>query len=212
VICGVFRAERMRRVLAVFNRLLDAVQWSETAVRSRAVKFDKLLSEEEKELFEKLAQIAVHPELDCTVRIAGGWVRDRLLGIEGNRDDIDISVDRVSGVEFCNKTQLAMPDVKLAILKTNPALSKHLETVTLKIDNFALDVVQLRRDQYTNASRIPIVNVAPPHEDAMRRDLTINALFYNIATKQIEDFTGKGESLCRTRLRVCKADWFTCRT
>lgn len=31
-----------------------------------------------------------------------------------------------------------------------------------------------------------------PEEDAFRRDLTINALFYNINTSQIEDFTGKG--------------------
>ena len=29
-------------------------------------------------------------------------------------------------------------------------------------------------------------------EDAERRDLTINALFYNLRTRQIEDQTGKG--------------------
>lgn len=31
-------------------------------------------------------------------------------------------------------------------------------------------------------------------EDALRRDITINALFYNIHTHQVEDFTGKGLS------------------
>lgn len=30
--------------------------------------------------------------------------------------------------------------------------------------------------------------------DAMRRDLTINSLFYNLSTRQVEDFTGKGIS------------------
>ena len=33
-----------------------------------------------------------------------------------------------------------------------------------------------------------------PKEDAARRDLTINALFYNINEDKIEDFTGKGLS------------------
>lgn len=31
-----------------------------------------------------------------------------------------------------------------------------------------------------------------PTEDAFRRDITINALFYNINTEQVEDFTGMG--------------------
>jgi tRNA nucleotidyltransferase (CCA-adding enzyme) len=33
-----------------------------------------------------------------------------------------------------------------------------------------------------------------PLEDAERRDLTINALFYNLRTREIEDQTGKGLS------------------
>ena len=28
-------------------------------------------------------------------------------------------------------------------------------------------------------------------EDAMRRDITINALFYNVHTRQVEDFTAR---------------------
>lgn len=31
-----------------------------------------------------------------------------------------------------------------------------------------------------------------PEEDALRRDCTINALFYNLHTSQIEDFTKRG--------------------
>ena len=43
----------------------------------------------------------------------------------------------------------------------------------------------------------------------MRRDLTLNALFYNINTGQIEDFTGKGiddvnNQVCRTPLDPLK--------
>jgi len=31
-----------------------------------------------------------------------------------------------------------------------------------------------------------------PLEDALRRDFTINSLFYNINTKQVEDYTERG--------------------
>lgn len=33
-----------------------------------------------------------------------------------------------------------------------------------------------------------------PLEDALRRDFTINALFYNIDTQEVEDWTEKGIS------------------
>ena len=36
--------------------------------------------------------------LNLTLRIAGGWVRDKLLGKES--DDIDIALDNMSGEEF----------------------------------------------------------------------------------------------------------------
>jgi tRNA nucleotidyltransferase (CCA-adding enzyme) len=44
-------------------------------------------------------------------------------------------------------------------------------------------------------------------EDALRRDFTINALFYNINTEEIEDFTKQGVSdienkVIRTPLRT----------
>lgn len=37
-------------------------------------------------------------------------------------------------------------------------------------------------------------------EDSLRRDLTINALFYNVHTKEIEDHTGHGISDLRNRV------------
>lgn len=55
-----------------------------------------------------------------------------------------------------------------------------------------MDIVHLRCDSYSNTSRIPTVTHGAPLEDALRRDLTINSLFYNLHTRQVEDFTGKG--------------------
>lgn len=54
------------------------------------------------------------------------------------------------------------------------------------------DFVGLRSESYAD-SRIPEqVRLGTPLEDALRRDLTINALFYNVHTRQVEDFTGLG--------------------
>ena len=39
-----------------------------------------------------------------------------------------------------------------------------------------------------------------PLDDAMRRDLTLNALFYNINEQKVEDFTGKGIDDLRNKI------------
>lgn len=39
-----------------------------------------------------------------------------------------------------------------------------------------------------------------PEEDALRRDLTINALFYNVATESVEDYTQRGLADLQARI------------
>ena len=56
---------------------------------------------------------------------------------------------------------------------------------------FELDFVNLRAEEYTD-TRIPVMRIGTALEDAMRRDLTINALFYNLNRRTVEDFTGQG--------------------
>lgn len=70
--------------------------------------------------------------------------------------------------------------------------SKHLEVATVTIDGLMVDLVHLRSEEYSNDSRIPSTTFATPEEDASRRDMTINALFYNLHTRSVEDFTGRG--------------------
>ena len=66
-------------------------------------------------------------------------------------------------------------------------------------------MVNLRSEEYAADSRVPVIEIGTPEQDAMRRDLTFNSLFYNINTGLIEDLTGKGlndlkEKICRTPL------------
>ncbi|KAG4302632.1 hypothetical protein PCK1_001216 [Pneumocystis canis] len=102
-----------------------------------------------------------------TLRFAGGWVRDKLLG-----------------------TLTKYPHI--AKIERNPVKSKHLETATTYIMNMWIDFVNLRSETYSSDSRVPNMTFGTPEEDALRRDFTVNALFYNLHTSQIEDFTKRG--------------------
>lgn len=93
----------------------------------------------------------------------------------------------------------------VAVVKANSDKSKHLETAMIRIFGQHIDLVNLRSETYTEESRVPIIEIGTPLQDAMRRDLTINALFFNINTEKIEDFTEKGlsdlrDGICRTPL------------
>ena len=138
------------------------------------------------------------PEL----RFTGGWVRDKLLDVTS--DDIDISISSMTGYTFGNlmKEYLAQPQCnpkyhektvgKLAKIEANPEQSKHLETVTTKIFGLDIDLVNLRKESYAEDSRNPTMEFGTPEDDALRRDATVNALFYNLSTSSVEDFTGRG--------------------
>ncbi|KAL8831449.1 MAG: hypothetical protein Q9191_000860 [Dirinaria sp. TL-2023a] len=143
-----------------------------------------------------------------TLRFAGGWVRDKLLG--KSSDDIDVAIDNLSGYEFglLLKHFVTLPGATanegfnkggksvvgaLTKIEANPEKSKHLETATVKIFGLQIDLVNLRKETYVADSRNPTkLEFGTALEDALRRDATVNALFYNIHTLEIEDFTGRG--------------------
>lgn len=143
-----------------------------------------------------------------TLRITGGWVRDKLLNHPSH--DIDIGIDNCSGESFVmglkewldngesqlqETTDTTTSDTKINSIhkiKKNPDKSKHLETCTTKLFGLDIDFVNLRSESYTDDSRIPTITTGTPIEDAHRRDATLNALFYNLSSMEIEDLTGKG--------------------
>ncbi|KAG2160099.1 uncharacterized protein EDB93DRAFT_1261421 [Suillus bovinus] len=130
-------------------------------------------------------------------RINGGWVRDKLLGMESN--DMDICLADMMGITFAEGfvaflfEQKNLHVHKISKIESNPDQSKHLETARTTLLGIDLDFVNLRSEEYAEDSRIPTeVKFGTPLEDALRRDLTINALFYNVHTRSVEDFTEKG--------------------
>ena len=150
------------------------------------------------------------------LRFTGGWVRDKLLGVQSH--DIDVAINKMTGehfglkiIEYLDKpgnaakyglepkaedTGKGGKSKKIAPglhkIEANPEKSKNLETATTKILGLDIDLVNLRKETYNEISRNPEIEFGTPEEDAMRRDATVNAMFYNLNTQVIEDFTNRG--------------------
>ncbi|CAJ1928799.1 unnamed protein product [Cylindrotheca closterium] len=216
------------------------------------------LTSEEQQLFQLLVDFRNECCPATTIRVAGGWVRDKLLAYQqdienGNSDanaarqtrttfhsskDIDLVTSNISGQAFAyllrgylNKRRSKNPfrsiekqdydlefsfphltysktessstytdddgddegAVSLGSSKRNYVSSNPLQTATFQIGGFDIDVCHLRKDQYDGTSRVPTqTQLASAAEDAWRRDLTINSLFYNLHSNQIEDWTEQG--------------------
>ncbi|KAG8093675.1 hypothetical protein GUJ93_ZPchr0012g21257 [Zizania palustris] len=153
------------------------------------------LTEKEGRIFRRLLDVVRHFVLGTQLRVAGGWVRDKLLGKDST--DIDIALDNMTGQNFCEKvneySELMGEEQKgIGVIQCNPDQSKHLETARMLIFDVWIDFVNLRSEKYAENSRIPTVEIGSAKEDAFRRDLTINSLFFNINTNSLEDLTGRG--------------------
>ncbi|RCV36038.1 hypothetical protein SETIT_7G287800v2 [Setaria italica] len=163
--------------------------------RSVVVRETVELTEKEEQIFRRLLEVVRHFGLGTQLRVAGGWVRDKLLGKDSA--DIDIALDNMTGQNFCEKVneylELIGEEQKgIGVIQCNPDQSKHLETARMLILDIWIDFVNLRSEKYAENSRIPTMEVGTAEEDAYRRDLTINSLFFNINNNSVEDLTGRG--------------------
>jgi tRNA nucleotidyltransferase (CCA-adding enzyme) len=137
----------------------------------------------------------------------------QLLGLQSH--DIDVALTDMMGVTFAEQFQQycrsvkGVPVDKISKVERNPDRSKHLETAKATVLDIELDFVNLRSEEYAADSRIPTQIVSTllnqshlfvltchqafgtPLEDALRRDITINALFYNVHSRAVEDHTEK---------------------
>ncbi|CAK7218440.1 CCA tRNA nucleotidyltransferase, mitochondrial [Sporothrix curviconia] len=148
------------------------------------------------------------------LRWAGGWVRDKLLGQASH--DIDTAINAMTGFAFARQMQAfcadpantarhSMKDSDLGSLhkvEANPDKSKHLETATVRIFDMDVDFVNLRKETYAADSRNPQMEFGTAEEDALRRDATVNALFYNLSTGLVEDFTGGLADMAAKRIQT----------
>lgn len=119
------------------------------------------------------------------IYIVGGSVRDFYMG--NDIKDIDLVIDLPNGgVDFANWCKDQGYTKTVVIYET-------YGTAAMKILNQDIECVMTRGEKYLDdGTRNPTVEFADLKEDAFRRDLTINALYYNISTGEILDPTGYG--------------------
>ena len=150
------------------------------------------------EITNYIHNIIQDTEFEQHVYAVGGSVRDLIM--EKEIKDIDLVIDLPQGgvrfAEWCKEHNYTNTVVIYATYGT----------AAMKILEQDIECVMTRGEKYLdNGSRNPTVRFADLKEDAFRRDLTINALYYNISTREILDPTGYGlkdinDKICRSPL------------
>lgn len=119
---------------------------------------------------------------------AGGWVRDFLLGFAA--DDIDIASQ-------------APPEKVMQLFPHTIAVGVAFGVVLVVHHGYAFEVSSFRTDGlYLYGRRPESVHFSTPEEDAERRDLTVNGMFYDPLTHTVIDYVGGEEDLKRGIIRA----------
>lgn len=112
-----------------------------------------------------------------TAYFAGGCVRDFLMGKEPQ--DFDIATS-------------AQPDQIESIFPRTVPVGKQFGVIlVIGHDSQYYEVATFRKEgKYEDGRRPTEVEFSGPHEDAKRRDFTINGMFYDPVSMQVMDFVG----------------------
>lgn len=117
--------------------------------------------------------------------LAGGCVRDALLGITAN--DLDVATD-------------ATPEQIEELFEKTVNVGKVFGVMRVLVGGADIEVATFRTDgTYKDGRRPEGVHFSSPEEDAKRRDFTVNALFYDLTSKKVLDFV-QGEADLRNAI------------
>jgi len=123
-------------------------------------------------------------------RYVGGAVRDTLLGLPVK--DIDIAT-LLEPPEVIGRTQAAG-------IRSIPTGIAH-GTVTALLAGGPVEITSLRRDVATDGRHATVAFATAWHDDAARRDFTINALYADPGSGEVSDFFGGLNDLAARRVR-----------
>jgi poly(A) polymerase len=105
---------------------------------------------------------------------AGGWVRDFLL--RRKPKDVDIATS-------------ASPDEVLRLFPRSIPIGAQFGVIQVRLYGRAFDVVTFREDSnYLDGRHPSSVHFSSPEQDALRRDFTINGLFYDPVADRLIDY------------------------
>jgi len=120
--------------------------------------------------------------------LAGGCVRDLLLGHEPK--DYDVATD-------------ATPQEVERIFGKTRAVGKQFGVMVVVLDGRDYEVATFRAESdYTDGRRPGLVRFTGPREDALRRDFTINGMFWDPVRRRVIDFVGGQQDLADGLVRA----------
>ena len=128
-------------------------------------------------------------ELNKNTKIAfvGGYIRDLLIKkihnlSELNPIDLDIVIEG-SAISLAKFIKNNIRDVDICLIKE----FELYDTVELHINNLKIDIASAREEIYKAPGLNPIVKKSFISEDLKRRDISINAIAFEITERQIYD-------------------------
>jgi len=146
-----------------------------------------------------LSNLVRGTEWEDHVFIAGGYVRDQLLGSDAKDIDLVVSLPD-GGIKFAEWVTKKVGNYKAG---SNPCIFPKFGTAkfTLKgvthdgvdLGEVDVEVVMTRSEKYTTGSRKPDVAFGDLKTDVERRDATVNSLLKKLSSGEILDLTGKGK-------------------
>jgi poly(A) polymerase len=125
--------------------------------------------------------------------VVGGAVRDLLLGVKPK--DFDIATD-------------ATPEEVKRLFRRAFIIGRRFQIVHVMFGQELLEVTTFRGNGSNNAPKdehgrvLRDNNFGPQHEDAARRDFTINAMYYDPATQSVLDYHGGIDDIRAKTLRI----------
>jgi len=118
----------------------------------------------------------------------GGGVRDMLLS--NIPEDIDIGTD-------------AKPEEMKKLFPRNDDASAHLGSMRVTLEGQTFEVTTFREDDEVSDGRRPeSIRFSTREKDALRRDITINALYYHPISRELYDPTGGEGDLHERLIRI----------
>ncbi|MCA9137812.1 MAG: CCA tRNA nucleotidyltransferase [Planctomycetales bacterium] len=164
--------------------------------------FDSASEHSEKTRFSMAEATRICARLhECghTAYFAGGCVRDALLGREPKDFDVatDATPDRVREI-FGKRKTLAF-GASFGVIGVLPATDSGTGAQPTEVATFRSD------GQYSDGRRPDKVHYGDAMHDALRRDFTINGLFFDPAEEKVIDYVGGQADLAARRLRTIGA-------
>ncbi len=156
------------------------------------------LSEAERDIFSRIGQIAAG--IGQEAYVVGGFVRDRLLNRNQDRQEQDVDIVTVGdGPALAQAVADQLPDV------SKVAIFKRFGTAMIQTGDWELEFVGARKESYVSDSRKPEVEPGTLEDDQFRRDFTINAMAISLQeasfAELLDPFQGQ-EDLDRQIIRT----------